>query len=285
GKTISSLPDPNQSDDAEKAKQAKALLSASRKELKSVMSLQKDRLYEALCTQRTWRFEEWGTHVPKHPLVGRHCQRLVWAVREGEQTKTSFRPLADGSLTDHHDEEVKVGADVIVCLAHEETLPPADRSAWIQHLSDYKVEPLFQQFGKATFSLPETMKEAAEITEFLGHIVKAFSLRNRLTRLGYTRGAAQDGGWFFDYHKRFPRLGLEAIIEFTGNGLPEENRTVALQRLYFVWKGSDGEPSIPREVALCELPRVLLSECWNDIRMAAAEGPGFAPDWEKQTET
>jgi hypothetical protein len=37
-------------------------------------------------------------------------------------------------------------------------------------------------------------------------------------------------------------------------------------------------------MALGELPRVLLTECWNDIRMAAAEGSGFAEDWQKQTE-
>jgi hypothetical protein len=284
GKTISSLPDPSQSDDADKAKQAKAMLSASRKELRSVLSMQKDRLYEALCTQRTWRFEEWETYLRKHPVVGRYCQRLVWGVRKGDEVGASFRPLADGSLTDHEDEQVSVEAAAIICLAHEETLPQADRAAWLQHFSDYKAEPLFQQFGKASFSLPETIREATEITEFLGYIVKAFSLRNRLTRLGYTRGAAQDSGWFFDYHKTFSRLGLEAVIEFTGNGLPEENRTVALQRLYFSRKVADGGPSIPQEVTLGELPRVLLSECWNDIRMAAAEGPGFASDWEKQTE-
>lgn len=127
------------------------------------------------------------------------------------------------------------------------------------------------------------MKEATEIIEFLSYIVKAFSLRNRLTRLGYTRGGAQDGGWFFDYHKTFSRLGLQSVIEFTGNGLPEENRTVALQRLYFARKDSDGGATMREEVALGGLPRVLLSECWNDIRMAGAEGPGFAQDWEKQT--
>jgi len=284
GKTISSLPDANQSDDAEKVKHAKAALSASRKELKSVLSMQKDRLYEALCTQRVWRFEEWETYLRQHPIVGRYCQRLVWAVRNGEQLKSSFRPLPDGSLTGHHDEEFKAPGEDTICLAHEETLSAEDRTAWLQHFSDYKVEPLFQQFGKARFTLPETMKEETEITEFLGHVVQAFSLRNCLTRLGYTRGAAQDGGWFFDYHKTFARLGLRAMIEFTGNGLPEENRKVALRRLSFVRTGADAAASMPEEVALGELPRVLLSECWNDIRMAAAEGAGFAADWEKQTE-
>jgi hypothetical protein len=284
GKTISSLPDANQSDDADKVKQAKAALSASRKELKTVLSMQKDRLYEALCTQRTWRFEEWEAYLRKHPIVGRYCQRLVWALCQGDRVRASFRPLADGSLSDHRDEEMSVEADAVIRLAHEETLAEADRSAWVQHFSDYKVEPLFQQFGKKRFTLSESMNDATEITQFVGHIVKAFSLRNRLTRLGYARGAAQDGGWFFDYHKPFSRLGLEAVIEFTGNGLPEENRVVALQRLYFVRKGPEAGSSIPQEVPLGELPRVLLSECWNDIRMAAAEGPGFASDWEKQTE-
>ena len=48
GKVIASLPDANQSDDAEKVKQAKSTLSNARKELKSVLTMQSDRLYEAL---------------------------------------------------------------------------------------------------------------------------------------------------------------------------------------------------------------------------------------------
>jgi hypothetical protein len=79
-------------------------------------------------------------------------------------------------------------------------------------------------------------------------------------------------------------LGIEAVIEFTGNGLPEENRTVVLQRLYFSRKNVDGGTSIPEELSLSELPPVLLSECWNDVRMAAAEGSGYAADWQQQTE-
>jgi hypothetical protein len=283
-KTIASLPDANQSDDPEKVKQAKSTLSASRKELKSVLSMQKDRLYEAMCTQRTWHFEEWETYLRKHPVLGRYCQRLVWVVCDGEKVTGAFRPLADGTLTDRHDEEVNLNTAANIRLAHDQTVGADDRSAWLQHFSDYKVEPLFQQFGKAAFAPPKETHEATEVAEFLGHIVKAFSLRNRLTRLGYTRGAAQDGGWFLDYHKMFPGLGIEAVIEFTGNGLPEENRTVALQRLYFARKRSDEGPAISEEVPLGELPPVLLAECWNDIRMAAAEGPGFADDWQKQTE-
>jgi hypothetical protein len=284
GKEIPSLPDPNQSDDAEKAAHSKSMLSAARKELKSVLALQEDRLYEALCTQRPWRFDDWDTYLRKHPIVGRYCQRLVWAAYDGERVTASFRPLADGTLTNHQDDEVQLEPAVTVRLAHDQTLPPGDRSAWLEHLNDYKVEPLFQQFGKETFALTPELKEETAIIEFMGHIVMAFSLRNRLTRLGYLRGASEDGGWFFEYRKGFKGLGLDAVIEFTGNGLPEQNRKVALQRLFFARRKPDDGSGRREVMPLGELPPVLLAECWNNLRAAAAEGTGFAEDWEKQTE-
>ena len=284
GKVISSLPDANQSDDADKVKEAKAALSNARKELKTVLSMQKDRLYEALCTQRTWRFEDWDTYLRQHPIVGRYCQRLVWVAYDDEEILASFRPLADGTLSDHQDDEVKLTSETAIRMGHDETLPAEDVSAWLQHFADYEVDPLFQQFGKQKYTLPDAKKDETEIKDFLGHLVKAFSLRNRLTKLGYTRGASQDGGWFYDYRKRFLRLNLEAVIEFTGNGLPEENRTVALRRLYFARKLDQDMFSFAQELPLDEIPPVLLTECWNDIRMAAADGTGFAADWEKQTE-
>ena len=285
GKVIASLPDANQSDDPEQVKLAKSTLSNARKELKSVLTMQRDRLYEALCTQRTWRFEDWDNYLRQHPIMGRYCQRLVWvayANGDGDRIVDSFRPLPDGTLTNHQDDEVTLAAEMSVRLGHDEVLPAEDSKAWLQHFSDYEVEPLFQQFGKQQFTLAEDKKQKTDIDDFLGHIVKAFSLRNRLTRLGYTRGPAEDGGWFHEYRKTFLRLGIEAVIEFTGNGLPEENRTVALMRLYFRQKTDQDYGTIDLELG--QLPRVLLSECWNDIRMAAADGPGFAADWEKQTE-
>lgn len=283
GKVIASLPDANQSDDPDNVKLAKTTLSNARKELKSMLAMQRDRLYEALCTQRNWRFEDWDNYLRQHPIMGRYCQRLVWVAYDGDRIVESFRPLPDGTLTNHQDDEVKLSAATSVCLGHDETLPAGDRTAWLRHFSDYEVEPLFQQFGKQQFILADDRKQSTELKDFLGHLVKAFSLRNRLTRLGYTRGPAEDGGAFYTYRKTFLRLGLEAIIEFTGNNLPEENRTVALQRLYFTRKLDQEPAAIPLEVELGELPRVLLAECWNDIRMAAADGPGFAADWEKQT--
>jgi hypothetical protein len=122
--------------------------------------------------------------------------------------------------------------------------------------------------------------------EFRGHTLQAFALRNRALKLGWTRGPAEDGGWFHLYLKRFPTLGLVARLEFTGNGLPEENRTVALIGLSFVRELPEHQShhtALP--VVLGDVPAVLLSETWHDLRSIAGEGGGYDPDWERNTQS
>ena len=113
--------------------------------------------------------------------------------------------------------------------------------------------------------------------------MEAFALRARALKLGYERGAPEDGGWFSVYQKRFPTLGLQATLEFTGNPLPEQNRTVALLSLSFASRQS-GEAWAQTGLPLSKVPAVLLSECYNDLRLIAADGSGFDPDWKKKSE-
>lgn len=132
------------------------------------------------------------------------------------------------------------------------------------------------------FSLPKERETETELTDFNGHVLENFKLRGRLNKQGYTRGQAQDGGWFSEYHKRFPGLGVQATINFSGSPLPEENRPVALQSLTFQRIGNgQADQGDTDSISLSELPAVLLSECWNDMRIAAAEGKGFDSNWEK----
>jgi len=282
GKKIASLPEPRQDDDAELAKDAKKAFSASKKEIKSIVDLQTDRLYEALCTERDWPFEDWNLYLNRHPVVRRLLQQLVWVqVNDGKVTR-AFRPLDDGTLTDCEDDVVTLAAADRVRLAHDSLLDSTQVAAWQQHLVDYKVTPLFQQLGKGVYALPAGKTGIDSIKDFEGHLIEAFTLRGRSLKLGYTRGAAEDGGWFHVYEKRFPTLGMEAVIEFTGNPLPEENRTVGLLNLSFfnTAEKSWDRPRIP----LTKVPRILLSECYNDLRLIAAEGSGYDPDWQKKTE-
>ena len=201
GKTIKTLPAPRKDDDAQKAGDAKKALANAKKEIDSVLKLQRERLYEAMCTQRTWTFSDWDQFLNKHPVIRHYCQRLVWCVTaEGKITK-SFRPLEDRSLTDTDDETVTIADLALICLAHQSILPADAVSAWRRHLADYNVKPLFEQFDKGSFLLPEDKRVASSLDDFQGHMLEAFKLRGRLTKLGYTRGAGAEGGIFYHYQK------------------------------------------------------------------------------------
>ncbi len=288
GKVIKSLPVAAKTDDAELAKEASKQFSEAKKSIKEVVARQRERLYEALCTQRSWVFSDWQRYLAMHPIVGRLCTRVVWVVNEaGEKGKLlgSFRPLEDGTLTSAKDDAVEFPPTAMVRVAHPCNLPAAEGKLWPQHLADYDITPLFTQFGRDPFVLDPEMKNTTEIKTFEGHMLNTFKMRGRATKLGYVRGEAEDAGWFYSYRKPFPSLGLHAVIHFTGNYLPEEDRPCALTTLSFTRVQSDREsfaayaPPLP----LGSLPPVLLSECHGDLRQLAAEGTGFDPNWESKS--
>jgi hypothetical protein len=197
----------------------------------------------------------------------------------------SLRPLADGTLTNAADEEIRLDGDTRLRLAHSRTITQAQATDWLAHCADYEVAPLFEQFGRAEFMRADEKKAETQIKDFEGHLIEAFKLRGRATALGYTRGQAEDGGWFYWYKKTFLSLKLEAFIEFTGNGLPEENRTVALKSLSFsaLDEQQSGYLAFGNSLPLGKISPVLLSEVWNDLRSITAQGTGYDPEWEKKS--
>jgi hypothetical protein len=285
GKVIKALPVPRQSDDDDQAKESKKAFSAARKDLKSIATLQAQRLYEAMCTERSWSAEDWNRYLLRNPVVGPAVRRLVWVASWDDGSDDGrtmiFRPLGDGSLTDVDDNDVELPAAARVRVAHDSVLSSSEVAQWTAHLADYEITPLFQQLGRGVHAITAQMRPSRELTDFTGHVLEAFALRGRAGKLGYNRGQAQDGGWFYTYEKRFPTLGIVATVNFTGNPLPEQNRLVALKELAFRRETSDGRHA---ELTLGDVPAVLLSECWHDLRLLAAEGPGFDPEWQKKAE-
>jgi hypothetical protein len=285
GGEIDKLPDARKDEDEEYVKEAKMDLGQSRKDLKSIVKMQRERLYEAMCTQRTWSWLDWEEYLLKHPLAGIFCQRLVWQVVKGPNKGTIFRPLADRTLTDVDDEAVKLDKEDQLALAHDITAPKKAATAWVAHLGDYKVEPLFEQFGKPGVTLSAEDKEKTEWTEFLGHMSTAFTLAKVASARGYHRGPLIEGNFFCEYRKRIAGLKLEVCLEFTGEVLEEEkvDSPIAMKRLLFFYQ--DGSPmNFTDEVMkMGKVPPVLFHECWNDLRAAALAGGGFDPEREKKT--
>ncbi len=276
GKPVKAL----SSDTSDTTKAAKKQLSASKKELKQVVTMQTARLYEALCGERVWPLEDWQRDLADHPIMRRLLTRLVWqGVDENGKVMGNFRPTIEGEFTDSSDEDVDISTFAGIRLAHGATLSAQEADQWATHLKDYEVKPLFAQFGRSLIRLPDDQKDAVEITDRKGWVTETFALRGAASKLGYERGQAEDGGWFYLYHKSFNGVGLKATVEFTGSYLPEENIKAAFISLSFEKAGG----RYGQKVKLSQVPPVLLSECWNDFH-AMADKATYDPNWEKTTQ-
>lgn len=277
GKAIKALP----AGDDEHTKASKKALTAAKKELKQVIDMQSQRLYEALCAERSWSPEDWERDFRNHPLMNQLVQRLVWLCLDKDGVVTaSFRPTAEGELINTDDDEVELDCNSIR-LAHGALMDNDAEEAWQTHLKDYEIKPLFKQFGRSLRRLGDSDKDLMQITDRLGWVTDAFTIRGAASKLGYERGQAEDGGWFHEYSKPFQSAGIRAVIEFTGNSLPEENIAAALTELYFVNAKTRGRRGA--KMKLSDVPPVLLSECWNDYHDMASKAK-FDAKWESTTQ-
>ncbi len=282
GKEVKALPSARNDEEQALVKAAKKALSGARKEIKQANAMQSTRLFEAMCLERTWAPEEWQQYLVRHPLVGRMCQRLVWLGLDGNGgIAASFRPLDDGSLSDPEDGTVSLEGLAAIKLAHQTLVPETIKEAWRQHLKDYEIAPLFDQFSRPLLKPGDEEAKSNEISDRTGYMLESFKLRGAATKLGYERGAAEDGGIFMDYVKRFEGAGVAVVIEFTGSPLPEENIACALRSLKF-YRIRKAASYWGSSLSLGAVSPVLLSESWNDYHQIAAAGTGFDPAWEKK---
>lgn len=277
GKTIKTLPAARQADDETLVKEAKKRFSACKKELKQVMQLTTGRFYEAMCAERRWPAADWAQYVYAHPIANRLIQRLVW-IHDARGRRVCFRPAEDGALLTVADDEIEVPQSGKVSLAHRSVLTDADTEAWQAHLKDYKVKPLFEQFDRPGLGKDIDL-EKTRIHTYEGYLSDAFTLRGILTKLGYQRGEAEDGGFFYFYSKYFESVNLQALIFFTGNCLPEENVPAALQQMGFCTRRESGWFNEQEMQPLKSVPPVLLSEVMADYKAAADKTGGYDADW------
>ncbi|ARU53490.1 hypothetical protein CBR64_20720 [Cellulosimicrobium cellulans] len=276
GKVVKALPAARAQDDPELVSAAKKQLTASRKELKGVVALQTQRLYEAMCVGRTWTAQEWQEYLLGHPVMSRLVERLVWVENPGTGEARPFRPDG-GALVDADDEDVVLGEGSTVGLAHAVLLGPDATAAWAAHLADYEVDPLFAQLDVAT---PDVPAGATAIDDHKGWFSDSFSIRGRATKRGYTRSQAEDAGWFSAYTKSFASAGVVVQIEFTGSFVPEENIAAAVTALTFERTGRGSGRGTAR---IADLPPVLVAEAYRDY-VAVAEAGSFDPDWERKSQ-
>lgn len=279
GKVVKALPAARQTDDAALIKEAKAQFSNSKKELKQVIDLQTQRLYESMCAERQWSVADWQEYLFAHPIMQRLIQRLVWQEIAADGSVQHFRPSDDGSLLNLDDDEIELATDSHIQISHAVLLDPAEAEQWSAHFADYKVKPLFEQMNHR---LPVIANPKTDIIEDRkGWLTDTFTLRGVVNKMGYQRTSIEDAGSFDSYSKPFKSLNLEVQIGFSGSYVPEENIPAVVYDLRFARPGQSYWNRT--DILLEDVPKILLAECYADYLKLAEACSGFDPEWEKKT--
>ena len=284
GKAIAALPKALTTERDVDVKSASARLSAAKKSVKAIVAAQTARFHESLCSNRRWTFADFERYLLGHPIVSRLASRLVWMTEPNDRETcptTTFRPTLSGVLVDVNEDPVFVDPETSISLAHDLRIAENEASAWQKHFSEHAVPALLRQFGTNPFELPRFRADSEELGNFVGFMIEGHALRNATKKRDWARGDNHYANCFFSYEKRFSTLGIQAVISFTGNEVPEKDLRTALKTLYFEKLDGSKRFNLSR-IALGDVPPILLSETFNDVRYFAAAGSGFKPNWETE---
>lgn len=258
----------------EKTKESKKAFTAAKKELTQIITLQGERLFEAMCVERRWPVADWRLAFHQHPVMRRLIERLVWQGLDSEsQPLGLFRPTQEGDFTDAADNDVAIDKFAAIRLAHGALVDSATCAAWTAHIKDYEVTPFITQFDTLRAPLTPELAEAEAIIDRQGWAADSLTFRGAAEKRSYQR-VMRDSGGCHEYVKAFPSHGITATIWHTGSYAVDENLPLALKELKITKSGHRGP------YRLKDVPPVMLAECWADYHAVAAKG-AFDPEWEK----
>ena len=213
GKLKTTLPKPNQKDDAELAKQAIADWKLMKKQIAAVVKLQADRLEQAMVTERHWPLGDFETLLVRHPLMTHLVQRLVWGAHDSQgKLIATFRVAEDQTLADVTDEAFETTGVESVSVVHPLNLSEKDRADWGCAFSDYEIIPPFAQLHREIYTLTPEEENAQEIKRFAAHTVPGITLARMMEKQGWLKGRLHDHGDYSVHHKYFEQADVTAVV-------------------------------------------------------------------------
>ncbi len=174
------LPKPSKTDDAAKAKAAKAKFSGLKKDAKATASLQVSRMERAMKSGRRIDRVLFLEVFAAHPWMRHLAERLVWGAHgaSGEIIQL-FRVAEDGTLANEQDAEYKLPIDASVSVVHPKR---KNLQAWSSRFAEYRIIQPFPQIARPTFEPTEKERGARALERFRGKKTSYGALRGLESR-------------------------------------------------------------------------------------------------------
>ncbi len=267
GKKLKNLPAPGKRDEDQKASKAYAAYKEVKKQLKEVVSNQKERLETALCAARRWSREQWQDLFVKNPVMHQFAIGLIWGIYEKEALLQSFRYMEDGSFVDAVGEEYLVPEHAQIGLVHPLELSQQEKEEWNTQFEDYELIQPFEQLHRKIYQISKEEEQQKSLERFSKTVLNALFLSGKMQKLGWYHGSVHDGGNFYNYYREDLEIGLGAQLEFSGCCIVPFDEDVTIGGVRFfkvgtVERGSyaDDEVKDSQAIFLQDVPARYFSE-------------------------
>lgn len=239
GKKLKNLPAPGKRDDAAKAASSYEEFKQMKKQMKTIVTSQKQRLEMALSTAREWEVDAWKQLFVKNPIMHQFAIGLIWGMYENGQLTGSFRYMEDGSFNTEDEDEFELLEQGKIGLVHPIELTEKSREVWREQLADYEIVQPFDQLARPIYPMTKEEENKQELTRFQDRTVNDLTLFSRLTGLGWYRGSVQDAGGFDTYYREDGEIGLGVELHFSGSFVDYmENEDVTIYDVRFYRAGT-----------------------------------------------
>lgn len=282
GKVVKSLPKPNKKDDPEKAERAKEEFRMIRKQLRSMVKAQTERLDYALSSIRLWKFKDWKRVFVDNVIMQKFAISLVWGIYEDNKFKRSFRYMDDGSFVDIDEEDIDIEENHMIGLIHPVEMDKDDLDKWKTQLEDYEINQPIEQLERKVFT-PQKDEEY-KVLRFAGIKMNDLSILGKMTKYGWLKGSVQDGGIFIEFYKEIEDVGVQ--IHTSGLYVAGGFDDVILKDLVFYKAGTiDRSPYVydtVKEKSILKVENIdrrLFSDIIYDLSRITENNSGTVENW------
>lgn len=289
GKKLKGFPIPGKKDDNSKAPEAYAAFQEMRKQIRTAVANQKERLEHALSIKREWNTDAWNDLFVKNPLMHRFAIGLIWGIYKGGELLQSFRYMEDGSFNTQDGDAYQLPKHANISLVHPIELSDEEKAAWKEQLADYEITQPIEQLDRAVYCVMEDEKDQKRMERFGGYVLNDLSLDSKLANLGWYRGEIGDAGSYNTYHRKDIEINMGVELHFSGScvGWHQGDVTVYDARFYkakLIGSGSYGYMDADKKEAylLQEVSPRYFSEIVLQLTKATASSGERDADWKKE---
>lgn len=264
------------------------------KDIKSMLSVQKDRLEGLFLKELQWTFDVWQERYLNHPVVGVFAQKLIWCFAFGSSRELAL--MNDGRLETVDGNDISLDVhEAKVSLWHPITSSVAQIKAWRNRLQLLQLTQPFKQAHREVYLLTDAEKNTDVYSNrYASHIIK----QHQFNALAAVRGwkfslqGCWDGGDEMATI-RLPKFNISA--EFWVNGIGEYGQDTTESGV-FLYASTDqvrfynlmpdlddlNEDNInsQRPMPLADVPTLVLSEIFRDVDLYVGVcSVGNDPEW------